>query len=69
MFVYQDHKGPLYASEEMLDEESLFCEACFDSDILLGEANTREEAVKLLENKRIKDEEINKFVDKYFPTS
>lgn len=48
MFIYENHLGGLYASDDILDIDELYCEECGDSDWLIGEANTRAEAWELL---------------------
>ena len=50
MHVYEHHMGHLYTSEYPLDYDVLYCEECGDSDWLIGEANTREEAWELLKD-------------------
>ena len=48
MFIYESHMGGLFASETEYDEDSLYCDTCGDSDILIGEANNKEELLNLL---------------------
>lgn len=36
MYLYENHLGGLYTSDELLDEESLYCETCGDSDMYIG---------------------------------
>lgn len=55
MFIYENHLGGLYTSSEEIPFEELFCETCGDCDFLIGEADTREEAWKLLKD----DTDIN----------
>lgn len=50
MYIYEGHMGGLYTSIEELDPEFLYCETCGDSDWLLGEADTREEAWEILKD-------------------
>lgn len=40
--------GGVYAADEEMDFDELYCEACGDSDWLIGYASTREEAWELL---------------------
>lgn len=47
--------GSLYTSYELLDYDDLYCEQCGDSDLLIGCAETREEAWNLLKD----DTDIN----------
>jgi len=55
MYIYEGHLGCLYALDEQLDFEDLYCEQCGDSDWLLGNAENREEAWELLKD----DTDIN----------
>lgn len=50
MYIYEGHTGSLYTSDEVLDYEDTYCETCGDSDWLIGYANTREEAWRLLKS-------------------
>ncbi len=50
MYIYEGHLGSLYTSYHELSYEETHCDACGDSDWLIGEAATREEAWKLLED-------------------
>ena len=47
-YIYEGHLGNLYATEHI--NEDTYCEQCGDSDWLLGEASTREEAWDLLKD-------------------
>lgn len=51
MYIYEGHLGSLYASDEYLDYDDLYCEQCGDSDWLIGCAATRAEAWELLSDK------------------
>lgn len=73
MFIYEGHMGGLFVTEEPLSYEECYCETCGDSDWLIGEADTREEAWNLLKD----DTDINgsggwnyeyvqNFLDEYF---
>lgn len=68
MYIYEGHMGSLFVSDEVLDYEQLYCETCGDSDTLIGYADNREYAERLLKShKDIFDESyIEKFIDKYF---
>lgn len=48
MYIYQGHLGGLYASDEPLEYDALYCEECGDSDQLVGKAETAQEAFDLL---------------------
>lgn len=50
MYIYENHMGGLYTSYDVLDYEDTYCETCGDSDLLIGHANTREEAWELLKS-------------------
>lgn len=73
LYIYENHMGGLYVSEDILDDDLLFCEICGDYDWLLGCVDTREEAWDLLKD----DTDINgsggwsydyvqDFLNKYF---
>lgn len=55
MYIYENHMGGLFASDRELSYEECYCETCGDSDWLIGEADTREEAWELLKS----DTDIN----------
>lgn len=48
MYIYHGHMGGLYTSDGEIDYEDLYCEQCGDSDDLIGYADTKEQAWKLL---------------------
>jgi len=48
MFVYENHLGGLYASDDKLNDDVLYCKVCGGSDWFIGEANTQGEAWELL---------------------
>ena len=50
MYIYESHMGGLFVSDKVLDYEQTYCETCGDCDILLGYAETREEAWNLLKD-------------------
>ena len=75
MYVYEDHLGVLYVSEELLDYEDTYCEACNDSDWLIGYASTNESAWDMLEENIDIDidgsggfdyEYVKEFIDKHW---
>lgn len=49
MYIYMSHMGGLFTSNNPLSYKDLYCETCGDSDDLIGYAETKEEAWKLLE--------------------
>ena len=49
VYIYEGHMGSLYSSDEYLDDT--YCETCGDSDWLLGEVRSKEEAWELLKDK------------------
>lgn len=51
MYLYENHLGGLYTSDEIEDEEFLYCEECGDSDQYIGkidEDTPIEDAYKLI---------------------
>lgn len=50
MYIYENHLGGLYAADELIDDEQLYCEECGDFDTLVGYAETREAAWELLKD-------------------
>lgn len=55
MYIYQSHMGGMFVSDEVLGYEQTYCEECGDSDLLIGYAETREDAWNLLKD----DTDIN----------
>jgi len=51
MFIYESHMGGFFTSDHQLSFDEIYCEQCGDSDHLIGEANTAEDAWKLFKNK------------------
>ena len=69
MYFYESHLGGFYFSETELDYDMLYCEQCGDSDNLIGYAETKEDALKLLIDDDYDDEakyEIEEFVEEAF---
>lgn len=48
MYIYESHMGGLFASSDEMSFEELYCETCGDSDSLIGEAESAEDAWELL---------------------
>ena len=48
MYVYENHLGGIYLSDELIPAEDLYCDSCGDSDWMIGEADTFEELLELL---------------------
>ena len=44
MYIYKNHMGGLYATDEVLSYEETYCETCGDSDTLIGSADSADEA-------------------------
>lgn len=66
MFVYDYHMGGVYFSEEDLDYwESLYCDSCGDSDVLIGEVQTEGELRELLKYYDYTDEYIEECVGNF----
>lgn len=51
MYIYESHMSEFYYNEKYLDSDELYCSTCSDYDTLIGNANNKEEAWKLLEGK------------------
>lgn len=69
MFIYENHKGGLFALDTMLDYEEAYCDECGDVDWLLCEAQNRREAEKFLFNECGDEYEglyIRHFIDSIF---
>lgn len=50
MYLYKNHMGGFYDSEELKSYDDLYCETCGDGDTLVGEYETNEEREKLMED-------------------
>lgn len=50
MFIYHSHTGGLYMDERELTDDQLFCDICFASDDSIGEAETANDARRLLKD-------------------
>lgn len=50
MYIYESYMGGLFVSDDELDYEQTYCETCGDSDLLIGYAETREEAWNLVKD-------------------
>lgn len=50
MYIYENHMGGLYATDEVLSYEETYCETCGDSDTLIGSADSADEAWALLKD-------------------
>lgn len=46
MYVYSSHLGHYFTSDIELDEGTLFCEACDDTDVFVGEFDSAIEFLK-----------------------
>ena len=70
MYIYENHMGGLFTSEWELTSEECYCETCGDSDWLIGEADTREEALELLKDEDgfilYTDEYMQEFLNENF---
>ena len=58
MEVYESHLGGIYFSEDVLDQDELYCDECGDSDTHLGHADTWEEAISMLKWEGEEDDEF-----------
>lgn len=50
MYIYEGHMGSLYVSDDIIDDDDLYCDVCGDSDWLIGFATNRSEAWDLLKD-------------------
>lgn len=50
MYIYESNLGGLYASEELIEDDYLYCDECGDSDWFVGFAENKEEALDLLKD-------------------
>ena len=68
MLVYESHMGGFFVSDEELSYEECSCEVCGDSDLLVGKAETKEEARDLIEGYMVDygQEEVEDFLEEYF---
>lgn len=48
MEVYESHLGGLYFSEEIYDDEYLYCDQCGDSDWHLGHAESWQDVLDMV---------------------
>lgn len=70
MYIYEGHMGGLFVTDEPLSYEECYCETCGDSDWLIGEADTKEEALELLKDEDGSipwtDDYVQEFLNKNF---
>jgi hypothetical protein len=66
MYIYENHMGGFYTTDEMLDDDSLYCETCGDHDWLLGQADTKEEFLGLIDPEEWSEEYIETFISEHF---
>lgn len=70
MYIYENHMGGLFTSDRELSYEECYCETCGDFDCLIGEADTREEVLKLLRDEDgyilYTDEYMQEFLNENF---
>lgn len=67
-YIYESHLGGLYATEESLDFDLLYCDQCGDYDHELGYFESRTKARKALWKLNLYSSEyIKEFLDKEFP--
>lgn len=45
MYIYENHMGGLYSSEDYIDISDLYCETCGDSDECLGQFSSAKEFI------------------------
>lgn len=70
MYIYENHMGGLFVSDQELSDEECYCETCGDCDWFIGEASTKDEFLNLVkdENGNImySKEYIQNFLKEYF---
>lgn len=67
-YIYESHTGGLYAREEAMPWEDLYCEPCGDSDWELGYCVDRDDAENTIRLRDLyTDEYIKEFLDENFP--
>lgn len=66
MYIYENHMGGFYSSDESLDYEDLYCAQCGDSDHELGFASTVKEALWLLLDESYNIEIVKEFIEREF---
>lgn len=67
-YVYENHMGGLYTSEEPLPFDYLYCETCGDIDWELGYFENRAEAKEMIEEYDcFADTYVKEFLDENFP--
>jgi len=66
MYIYESHLGGYYTSDTLYDYEQLCCDSCGDCDTYLGEAKTREDALKLIDTKLYTVKYIEEFLRENF---
>lgn len=74
IYIYASHLyyGEIYLSDERLDYDVLYCEQCSDSDWEVGVANSYEEALNIikeyymLEQEDNIDEDLDEKLQKWF---
>jgi len=67
MYIYENHMGGLYATENEMPYESRYCDFCGDSDTLLGKAETRKELFWLIARTYYAKEYKREFLNECFP--
>lgn len=65
MHIYISCTGNPYATKEHLSLDDIYCELC-GWDTYLGYVETREDALKLLDEDGFSEECINDFMEEYF---
>lgn len=63
MYIYESHMGGLYVSDIDLEYDDLYCEVCNDCDLYIGYADTRAEALFILNDSGYDEDYIREFID------
>lgn len=63
VFIYETCEGDLFYTGQQLVKDSLFCCVCNKDDELLGKANSKENALRVLYTKHERDSRIINFAN------
>lgn len=65
-YIYESHLGGLYAVEHPIPDEHLYCETCGDYDDLVGYAESKSKARKLLKHYDFDPKYLREFLKNNF---
>lgn len=70
MYIYENHMGGLFVSDQELSNEECYCETCGDFDWFIGEASTKDEFLNLVKDENgsimYSKEYIQNFLKEHF---